>query len=248
MAALVPVSILAPMILTMHFILYPNSNVYLLLSWMPVWLRSHWATIVLYGSLWFWIQLAFWSAIVLFLFLLATYALFLLPLVYTELVKGRRSYTTSSSLRLAKNITLEYRKIEVLHLNANETFGWLVIPEEAFVADSIMFCIYALMTIGKALDGATAAVLIIFAGGLMFIMFTVLEASGMFHNQATELLESWKYGNWSTKRERLLMDKFRKSCKPLGVRSGSVYCIKRLTGLKFVQGIIVGTLRILLST
>jgi hypothetical protein len=171
MAALVPVSILAPMILTMHFILYPNSNVYLLLSWMPVWLRSHWVTIVVYGSLWLWGQLAFWSAIVLCFFLIASYALRLLPLVYTELVKGRRGYTTSSSLRLAQNITLEYRKIEVLHLNGNETFGWLIIPEEALIADSIMFCVYALMTIGKALDGATAIVLIIFAGGLVYHVF-----------------------------------------------------------------------------
>jgi hypothetical protein len=79
-------------------------------------------------------------------------------------------------------------------------------------------------------------------------MFSILEASGMFHNQAIQLLESWKYGKWSTKREKLLMDKFRKSCKPLGCRSGGVYCIKRLTGLKFVHGIVVATLRMLLAT
>jgi hypothetical protein len=213
-----------------------------------VWLRSHWATIVLYCTLWFWTQLAFWSALVLFLILITSYALLIMPIVQTELAKGRESYTTSSSLRWGKNITLEYRKIEVLHLNVNEAFGWLVILEQALIADSIMFCNYAMITIGKELDGATGAVLIIFAAVLMLTMFSVLEASGMFHNQAIELLESWKYGNWSTKRERLLMDKFRKSCKPLGLRSGGVYCVKRLTGLKFVQGIIVGTLRILLTT
>jgi hypothetical protein len=248
MAALVPLSIMIPMTLTMHYIVYPDSNVYLLLSWMPIWLRSHWATIVLYGSLWLWTQLAFWAALVLFFIIITTYALFYLPLVHTELVKGRRGYTTSSSLRLGKNITLEYRKIEVLHLNGNEAFGWLVIPEQALIADSIIFCNYALITIGKALDSATAAVLVIFAAVLMLVMFSALEGSGIFHNQAIELLESWKYGNWSTNRERLLMGKFRKSCKPLGLRSGGVYCVKRLTGLKFVHGIIVGTLRILLAS
>jgi hypothetical protein len=92
---------------------------------------------------------AFWSAIVLFLILLTSYALLIMPMVQTELAKGRVSYSTSSSLRWGENITLEYRKIEVLHLNANETFGWLIIPEQALMADSVMFCNYALITIGK---------------------------------------------------------------------------------------------------
>jgi hypothetical protein len=248
MVVLVSLSISSPIILTTHFILYPNSNVYLLLSWMPVWLRIHWITVGLYGSFWLWIQFAFWSTLVLFMVLCSAYAALIIPLVRTELVKGREGYKTRDSLRLAKNITWEYRRIEVLHLNVNDTFGWLVIPEQALIADSIMFCNYALITIWDELDGPTAAVLIIFAGTLLLVFFSILEASGVFHKYAVELLESWKYCKWSNKRETLLMNKFRKSCKPLAIRSGGVYAVGRLTGQKFVQGIISGTLRILLAT
>jgi hypothetical protein len=111
-----------------------------------------------------------------------------------------------------------------------------------------MFCNYALITGGQELGGVTTTVLVIFAVALMTGWVTILEAAGVYHKQAETLLESFKRGNWSEKKDRLYMDKFRKSCRPLGFRSGGGFCIKRLTGLKFIQGIVVGTLRIFLST
>jgi hypothetical protein len=241
-------SVSTPIILTMHFILYPNSNIYLLLSWIPSSLRNYWLTVVLYGGFWFWIQLACWSAIIISLIFMASYAVVIIPLVYVELVKGRKSYKTNSSLRWGQNLALEYRKLEVLHLNLNDAFGWLILPQGALIGDAILFCNYALISIGDELDGITATVLVTFAAGLMIIWVSVLEAGGVFHKQAIELQESWKYSKWTTKGETLFMKKFRKSCRPLGIRCGGVFCVKRLTGQEFVQGIVSGTLRILLAT
>jgi hypothetical protein len=249
-AALVPLSILSSTMDTIHFILYPDSNIYLHFNWLPAWLRNHWFTIALYGCLWLWMQLAMWAATIFCLVIILSYLVVTYPLVCNELVRSRRSYNTNSRLRLTNNLTLEYRKLEVLQLNVMDVMGWVILPEQALIADAIMFINYALITVGYELDGVTTTVLVIFAVGLMTIWVTILEACGTFHNQAETLIESFKYGNghgWNRK-DRLYMDKFRKSCRPLGFRSVGGFCIKRLTGVKFIQGSVVGTLRIFLST
>jgi hypothetical protein len=179
---------------------------------------------------------------------MASYVVVIIPLVYVELAKGRKSYKTISSLRWGGNLVLEYRKLEVLHLNLNDAFGWLILPQLTLIGDAILFCNYALISIGDELDGMTATVLVTFAAGLMVTWVSVLEAGGVFHKQAIELQKSWKFSKWTTKRETLTMKQFRKSCRPLGIRSGGVFCVKRLTGQEFVQGIVSGTLRILLAT
>jgi hypothetical protein len=249
-AALVPVSILSSTLNTILFIIYPESNIYLLLIWMPAWLRNHWLTIALYGCLWLWMQLACWTAITFVLVLILSYFVVIYPLVGHELVRGSRIYKTNSRLRFTNNLTLEYRKLEVLHLNVIDSMGWAILPEQALIADAIMFCNYALITVGHELGGVTTAVLVIFAVVLMTAWVTVLEAAGVFHQQSETLIESFKYGHghgWNRK-DKLYMDKFRMSCRPLAFRSVGGFCIKRLTGMKFIQGIVVGTLRIFLST
>jgi hypothetical protein len=245
-AALIPLSILSSTMNTIHFILYPESNVYLLLIWMPVWLRNHSLTIALYGCLWLWMQMANWTAVIFVLVLSLSYFVMMYPLVSHELVSGRRSYKTNSRLRLPNNLSLEYRKLEVLHLNVMDIVGWLILPEQALMADAIMFCNYSLITGGQELGGVTTTILVIFAVVLITVWVTVLEACGTFHKQAETLIQSFKRGHWSDKEGRLYMDKLRKSCRPLGFRSVGGFCIKRLTGVKFVQGIVVGTLRVVL--
>jgi hypothetical protein len=247
-AALVPFSILSSSVLTTHFILYPESNIYLLLVWMPPWLRNHWLTIALYGCLWLWTQMAFWTALTFGVMGILSYFVVTYQLVCNELARGWKTYSTNSRLRRANNLSLEYRKLEVLHLNAVDLLGWVILPEQALIADAIMFCNYALITIGDQLDAVTVHVLVIFGVALMTAWVTILEAAGIFHKQSEKLIESFKYGHghgWNRK-DRLYMDKFRMSCRPLGFRSVGGFCIKRLTGVKFIQGIVVGTLRVAL--
>jgi hypothetical protein len=244
--ALICTGILSATMDTIHFILYPDSNIYLQFNWMPAWLKNHWFSIALYGCLWMWIQMAMWTAIVFILFLILSYFVVTTPFVCKELVLGRRSYSTNSRLRLPNNLSLEYRKLEVLHLNVMDVVGWVILPEQALMGDSIMFCNYTLITGGKELGAVPTSVLIIFAVALVTVWVTILEACGTFHKQAETLVQSFKRGHWSVRKDRLYMDKFRKSCRPLGFRSVGGFCIKRLTGVKFVQGIVVGTLRVAL--
>jgi hypothetical protein len=74
-----------------------------------------------------------------------------------------------------------------------------------------------------------------------------LSVNGMFHKRGQELLECWRLARWSSKRDRIWVDRFVKSCRPLGMRSKEHFCVKRLSGLTFVHVIVVGTLSLVLA-
>jgi hypothetical protein len=231
---------------TIHYIFFPDSNLYLLVRLMPEMIRNHWMTYIVHGCLWLWQLLALFAHLTFCFIVAVSYGVVIIPLVYTELVKGKKCYSTKCILRSTKYLIFEYRKLEILHSNVNESMGLSIIPLHALTENSILFCNYALFTMWVLFDGVTRALLIIFVVGLLVIWGSFLEGAGIFHMQAKALLESWRTGNWS-KKDRLMMDKFRMSCRPLGIRSGNCFCVKRLSSLIFVQQIVVGTLRLFLT-
>jgi hypothetical protein len=232
-----------------HFILFPDSNIHLLLIWLPVWFRTHWLTLVLYGVLWVWLVLALYSILAFVLIVISSYGTLILPVVCRELFRGKvNGYKTKWMLRLLpRHLTIEYRKIEVILLNANEILGVTLIPLQAVIAETAVFSNFAMLTMWEELDGVTAAVFIFVDLAVSIGWVGFLEEFGMFHKRGQELLESWRLARWSSKRDRLWVGKFVKSCRPLGMRSKDQFCVKRLSSLKFVQGIVVGTLSLVLA-
>jgi hypothetical protein len=97
----------------------------------------------------------------------------------------------------------------------------------------------------KELDGVTVFVFTFIALTSTVAWGAFLEGFGMYHKRGQELLESWKFASWSSKRDRLWVEKFVKSCKPLGMRS-KLFCVERLSSLNFVQRIVEGTLSLVL--
>jgi hypothetical protein len=66
-----------------------------------------------------------------------------------------------------------------------DVVGLVILPQQALVADSIMFCNYALITIGDKLDGVTITALIIyglglFSGGCGRISYTNAGTTSIF--------------------------------------------------------------------
>jgi hypothetical protein len=238
---------LSSIIVIIHYFMFPDSNIHLLLTWMPSWLRTHWITYILYGALWCWIVLTIFSVINFLLVVTATYGVLIVPIVCRELVRGRvNGYKTKGLLRLLpKQLTLEYRRIEVIQLNLNELIGYTLILLAALVGETVVFSNFVLLTMWEELDGVTALVFAFIALAPTVTWGAFLEGFGMYNKRGLELLESWKLASWSSKRDRLWMEKFAKSCKPLGMRS-KFFCVERLSSLKFVQRIVEGTLSLVL--
>jgi hypothetical protein len=232
-----------------HYILFPDSNIHLLLIWMPGWLRIHWITFVLYGVLWIWLDLGLYSIMAFILIVISSYGTLIVPIMCRELFRGKvNGYKTKWMLRLLpRHLTMEYRKIEIIQLNLNEILGVTIIPLQALIAETVVFSNFVMLTMWEWLDGVTAAVFIFVAVGVTVAWVGFLEELGMFHKQGKEPLESWTLARWSSKGERLWVGKFVKSCRPMGMRSKDQFCVKRLSSLQFMQGIVVGTMSLILA-
>jgi hypothetical protein len=240
---------LSSILVLTHYVIFPDSNIHLLLTWMPSWLRNHWITFILYGSLWVWLVMALYSIIAFILITVASYGSFIVPIVCKELVRDKvKGYKTKGLLRLLpKHLTMEYRKIEVIQLNVNEQLGVTLISLEALIGETVVFSNFALLTMWEELDGITAAVFVFVALGVTICWVGFLEGFGMFHKRGQELLESWRLATWSSKMDRIWVGKFAKSCRPLAMRSKEHFCVKRLSSLRFLQGVVVGTLSLVLA-
>jgi hypothetical protein len=240
---------LSSILVLTHYVIFPDSNIHLLLTWMPSWLRNHWITFILYGSLWVWLVMALYSIIAFILITVASYGSFIVPIVCKELVRDKvKGYKTKGLLRLLpKHLTMEYRKIEVIQLNVNEQLGVTLISLEALIGETVVFSNFALLTMWEELDGITAAVFVFVALGVTICWVGFLEGFGMFHKRGQELLESWRLATWSSKMDRIWVEKFAKSCRPLAMRSKEHFCVKRLSSLRFLQGVVVGTLSLVLA-
>jgi hypothetical protein len=145
-----------------HYILFPDSNIHLLLIWMPGWLRIHWITFVLYGVVWIWLVLAIYSIMAFILIVISSYGTLIVPIVCRELFRGKvDGYKTKWMLRLLpRHLTMEYRKIEIIQLNMNEILGITLIPLQALVAETVVFSNYVILTMWVEFDGLTAAVFV----------------------------------------------------------------------------------------
>jgi hypothetical protein len=229
-----------------HYVVFPDSNIHLLFMWMPSWLRTHWITLVLYGVLWVWLVMALYSVLAFTLITIASYGALIVPIVSKELVREKAiGCKTKAFLRLLpKHLTMEYRKIEVIQLNVNEQLGFTLISIEALVGETVVFSNFVMLTMWQELDGLTAAVFMFVALTLTIGWVVFLEAFGMFHDRGKE---SWRLAKWSSKMDRIWVQKFVKSCKPLAMRSKEHFCVKRLSSLNFLQGIVVGTLSLVLA-
>jgi hypothetical protein len=240
---------LSSILVLTHYVIFPDSNIHLLLTWMPSWLRNHWITFILYGSLWVWLVMALYSIIAFILITVASYGSFIVPIVCKELVRDKvKGYKTKGLLRLLpKHLTMEYRKIEVIQLNVNEQLGVTLISLEALIGETVVFSNFALLTMWEELDGITAAVFVFVALGVTICWVGFLEGFGMFHKRGQELLESWRLARWSSKMDRIWVEKFAKTCRPLAMRSKEQFCVKRLSSLRFLQGVVVGKLSLVLA-
>jgi hypothetical protein len=210
---------------------------------------DHWITLVLYGVLWVWLVMALYSIMAFTLITIASYGTLIVPIVCKELVRDKvNGYKTKGLLRLLpKQLTMEYRKIEVIQLNVNEQLGFTLISIQALVGETVVFSNFVMFTMSQELDGLTAAFFMFITLVLTIGWVGFLEAFGMFHNRGQELLESWRLTKWSSKMERIWVQKFVKSCRPIAMRSKEHFCVKRLSSLTFLQGIVVGTLSLVLA-
>lgn len=234
-----------PIWISLHFFISPTTPPYPFALLPPSYLNVF--TYFSWGILCTYLIFAISSCMMTIVIIFVTYGFLMHNVLKNELFpQSRNGYTTHDQLRNKGNLFRAYRQFEILHKYANSTFEHVILPGQILVTQGCLSCNYVLLTSWTNLDVSSISILIMwtFLGITMWTVF--LLTTSLVSTQGRRMLDSWKFLNWS-KAEMKYMKKFKKGCRPLGVRVGGFYCVKQINVLKYLHGIFRGTFRALLA-
>ncbi|CAL8132167.1 unnamed protein product [Orchesella dallaii] len=179
---------------------------------------------------------------------LITYMFQMVPFVLNEFrMNGVQKYKTMRGFRTARNIMLEYRSIQILHLAFMDVFGNILIPLHFLIMKLVVFSNVVVIRYHNEMHPGVMAML-----GIWSILGTAfwcatLALGGYVFRKSLETRRSWKNWKWKSRFDGVIMAKFRKSCKQFMISYGNIYVIRRHSILKFMKGLTCGTFRVLLT-
>lgn len=183
-----------------------------------------------------------------FAILVFSTALLIYPILCQELRSRRTNYATIPTLRRTPdNIILVYRTVEIFIKNLLIHVGPVILPMQGLLSQFILILNYMLVRHGHSMTLIVLMVALVWTAVCQIAWIIVLTLSATFQKGAVATIRSWKYFEFSSKFEKKYMNKFRKSCKPLCIGTKGVFRITKKTVLKFLQGIVRGTFRALIT-
>lgn len=169
--------------------------------------------------------------------------------VAKELRVGRRNsvYEMRPEFRQTDNLMRTYKSMEILVAKTNRMLGPILFPMQSL---STLVCVFGSFEVIKHrgfLETKVIAMLGTWAFILPVTWSIVLIIGGYVHNQGNKILSSWKQTPWGSRKERVVMAKFRRSCRPLMMAWGKAFVLKRVSILVFYRGLTRGIVRALLA-
>ncbi|CAL8127916.1 unnamed protein product [Orchesella dallaii] len=177
------------------------------------------------------------------------YCFIVIPFITFELRVGRnKPYNSVKTLRRPPMLISAFRTVQVLQQRINQLIGYIFIPTQAVIGKIIVFSTFTIVKNGDSMLLSSKALVIGWSFAMGFCWSIILLAGGYLNLYGKRVLLSWKYHEWGSKREKLIMTKFRKSCKPIDLRYGNTYVMRRLNVLKFIRQLTRGIFRLFLMT
>ncbi|CAL8085924.1 unnamed protein product [Orchesella dallaii] len=170
-----------------------------------------------------------------------------IPFFTNELRIGMGQYKTLDTLRTPKNLMATFRSFQLLHQIAISLFDVCILPCQIVASNLILFSNFMFIRHRVEMQPETNCMLVGWSTLSLLLWTFVLELGGRLHSRGREVLKSWKLHDFGDKSANRCMSKFRKSCQPLAMNFGRTYVIRRLSVLKFIRGLTVGTFRLLLA-
>ncbi|CAL8085927.1 unnamed protein product [Orchesella dallaii] len=198
-------------------------------------------------SLQMFIPFPVYGAISLTMIVIVVYTATVIPFFTNELRIGMGQYKTKNSLRTPKNLMVTFRSFQLLHQIGMACFGVFIVPCQTTFSNMILFSNFMFIRHRAEMQPETNGLLVIWSTLCLLFWMVVLELGGRLHSRGREMLKSWKLHDFGDKSVNRCMSKFRKSCRPLAIHYGRTYVVRRLSVLKFIRGLTVGTFRLLLA-
>ncbi|OXA48558.1 hypothetical protein Fcan01_16665 [Folsomia candida] len=166
-----------------------------------------------------------------------------------------RKHGTITELRHPDNLPIAFRSLQVIHRVTISIYGPILLPTETFCGGIVILGVYMLVRHSQDLNTTTFSIVTTWSIS-MFLMYTIiLRVAGIMFLKSKKTIDSWKHWGesdelrrfWRSEWARKHIGKFRKSCRPLAIEFPGYYRFNNLSMLKFIQGIVRGSLRVLLA-
>jgi hypothetical protein len=190
--AMINSSIFLPLIIWMHYIMYPDWPVYgtsLLQKDTHFFTFAYIAFATTYPV--FLSAVFFNLSFTVFLFL--SFAVLVIPLTQNELRPNMSNYTTKLVLRKPTELQRFYRSLEILVSLFNHTVRPIIIPLQSLIGNFSVFCNVTLITEWTKMDGVLKTILSVWAIIALFSWGPILHFGGRFHANSCETVKSWKF-------------------------------------------------------
>lgn len=175
------------------------------------------------------------------------YGAFLIPLVSSELHCSRKPYQSSISLREPENIIVAYRAIQIFQNKLNNLMGKFILPAQTVITGIFILASYMIVRYRPLMTNIQLGIFVVWMIGIPSIWVLILSIFSNTNFTGKKVLDSWKRATWNSKRERVLMSKFRASCTPIRVCWGTTYIVRKVSLMVFYRSLTRGLVRCLLA-
>ncbi|OXA48560.1 Pre-B-cell leukemia transcription factor-interacting protein 1 [Folsomia candida] len=166
-----------------------------------------------------------------------------------------KKHGTITKLRHPDNLFIEFRSLQVIHRVTISIYGPILLPTETFCGGIVILGVYMLVRHSQDLNTTTLSIVTTWSIS-MFLMYTgILRVAGIMFRKSKKTIDSWKHFGeanevrkfWRSEWDRKIIGRFRKSCRPLAIEFPGYYRFNHLSVLKFMQGIVRGSMRVILA-
>lgn len=177
------------------------------------------------------------------------YGYYLILFVTTELRVGQTNYKTSHDLRQRpEHLFQTYRAFQILHRNFLNLFGQYVLVANVLFMISLIYLFFVLIRYWSQISVYARAPMLLGTFLCLAVWTSIIILSIMLETKGKKVLHSWNGSYCAGNNEKKIMQKFKKSCKPLIVCHGTQFVIRKNSILVFYRGVTKGTFRALLMT
>ncbi|CAL8072498.1 unnamed protein product [Orchesella dallaii] len=166
------------------------------------------------------------------------YFIYILPIIQTEIRLGhKKRYKTIDLLRAQRHLVLNYKMVEIFVKFMNVEIGITFVGLQLLFTQITLFCNVTLIFQWAELKMNTKVVLTFIAGFATFGWACFLYVAGTQYGYSDKAKESWRLDFWSTKEERLYMERVKWSLRPFSFGDGKRFVIKPVTVLLFMNSV-----------
>lgn len=150
--------------------------------------------------------------------------------------------------RSSTNMMVTYRAFQILHKHFLVLYGPFLLTMNAMAMLIVVYNNFVLIQFWNELEVHAKAPLLLGLFLCLSIWSGVIELGRILFSRGKKVVNSWKGGdNWSSSLETKVMQKFRRSCKPLLLAFGTEFVLRKGSIFIFFRGVTRGTCRVLLT-